>query len=195
MPSTSARGESPSSFAFSSELAGVAGESLEVEHEDVATLAAHRCDGPDFCIPRTAGLVPTRPAAAMWPDDGELHRVIEAAPIFLPASGTHRRYAARPSSAFRKSSGVTCRTHYLYGTRAGVYADSMRVRITGTRSSGEPIEREADVSDELAMGDSFTMVFDGERERVQILSETVKFTPEGIEEKLWTVQPVPEPSA
>ncbi|HST33499.1 MAG TPA: hypothetical protein VLJ80_08270 [Solirubrobacteraceae bacterium] len=65
----------------------------------------------------------------------------------------------------------------------------MQVRVAGTTRSGERIDFEMDVPEELTVGDSFTVQRAGQPERVVIASAQHAFTPAGITQTIWTVEP------
>jgi hypothetical protein len=62
----------------------------------------------------------------------------------------------------------------------------VRVRLTGTRSSGEALDQEVEVPDEMQLGDSFKLSPD---ERVLIVASRTEFTPKGAQQIVWTVEP------
>ena len=63
--------------------------------------------------------------------------------------------------------------------------------IRGVRSSGEPIEAESELPDDMAVGDSFLYGPEHDRERVQIVELRKGLLPDGVEFVTARVQPLP----
>lgn len=63
--------------------------------------------------------------------------------------------------------------------------------IRGVRSSGEPIEAEGQLPDEMGVGDSFLYGPAHDRERVQIVELRKGLLPDGVEFVTAHVQPLP----
>lgn len=71
----------------------------------------------------------------------------------------------------------------------------MQVRVTGTTRTGEPIDFETTVPEELAVGDSFILGRAGQQERVVISGVRRCLIPEGVSQTIWTVEPHAETKA
>ena len=72
----------------------------------------------------------------------------------------------------------------------------MRVHLRGHGGSGEPIEREVDMPDDLDLGDSFLYGSEEDRERLQIVALRQVFDAEkGTEHTVMTVEPQTAPQS